>query len=191
MFLAAHLLACGVPVIGMRVRAEFTCEAPGETPCAEPMVGTPCRCYPHQFYRESGTVEVVEGRYDPDATVVFTVEYDSELETCGSDHVVTRGPSDVYSGLGTALYQVDPEASFYVLDRESLVAETADELQFEYLGDDGSLYREVHTVEFRDAMIMAPYAASYPCCAVTGGAVPPLSLVIAAGAALALRHRPR
>lgn len=175
----------------MRVRAEFTCEASGETPCAEPMVGTPCRCYPHQFDRESGTVEVVEGRYDPDTTVVFTVEYDSGLETCGSDHVVTRGSSEVSSGFGVPLYQVDPEASFYVLDRESLVAETADELQFEYLGDDGSLYREVHTVEFRDAMTLAPYPELFPCCSTAGGALPLLSLVIAAGAALALRRRPQ
>ncbi len=175
----------------MQVRAEFTCESSGETPCDEPPVGTPCRCYAHLFDRESGTVEVVEGRYDPDATVVFSVEYDSELETCGSDHVVTRGSSEVSSGFGTPLYQVDTEASLYVLDRESLVAETADELQFEYLGDDGSLYREVHTVEFRDAMIMAPYPELFPCCSTAGGAVPPLSLVIAAGATLARRRRPR
>jgi hypothetical protein len=177
-------LACGHdPVIGMRIRADVTCEQTGEDVCSVSNARMPCGCNAPHFLRDEGRVEVLRDAYDPDASVVLSLAYDGEPEQfCGFDAVIVDQPLGV-GGIASegALYTVDSEAALNVVDEASLVEAGPESLTFSYPIPAG-IVTETHTVEFREAMDVSTFEG-IPCC---GTASPAGAVSVVSAALLAL-----
>lgn len=188
MVLLAALLGCGrPPTLGMRIVADVACEAPDGSACQVSNLAAPCRCNPHQFDLDAGEVEVSRDRLrgTPDPAVVASVEYTSaaDLDLCGRDLVVGAEPATVPSVEGEPLYEVDADGALVPLPDAPLVADAVDSLTFEYPVATGTV-REVHVVDFRQALSVDA-VASAPCCsAVSRTGLGPAALALLSLAAL-------